>query len=360
MVFLFLACPSVHADKVYLKNGNIMEGKVIKEDPESVWFEVYWESGTSKTKISKSQLKFIEQSSVAIPATPRKKPIKSGSRKQPASFPQTEEPVPSPQALEIGAKRLGIALSVFSIVLFIILSLPYFIVSKINRAGFGRPFGIKLMCLWLSYATVMTASLGGIVAYGGSWSAFLRVNPLAMFSLSFLFLLVLAGVFYMRRWARLLLIILLAFGLFETAAEIALRRKIQSIASQKYSQEAPPEYQSRKIKFPQEIPGSKSMQKIFDASSHWRWYALAFCLFGILYFTRREITNAFDEAQRFSLRQIISIPRVVIIALFLASSSFLIYKSYPYALQKLGQNPSFISLQEKLGWIMKNVSFPKQ
>lgn len=360
-LFLFLLCSFARADKIFLKNGNILEGKVVREDSESVWFEIYWESGTSKTKILKSQLKFIEQSAVRKPAAPRKRPATPETKKNAPSLAQTEEPAPSSQALDSGIKRLSIALCVLAILFFIILSLPYLILSKINRAGFGRPWGIKLMCLWLSYATVMAASLSSIAAFGGGGrSAFFRVNPLAMGSLSFLFLLVLTGVFYMRRWARLLLIILLVFGFFETAAEIALRKKIQSVSSQKYSQEALPEYQSQRIIVPQEIPGSKSMQKIFDAASQWRWYALVFCLMGVLYLTRREVTNAFNEAQRFSLRQIISIPRVVIIAVFLTCSFFLLYKFYPYVLHKLEQNPSFVSLQEKLSWIMKNVSFPKQ
>lgn len=347
-----------------LKNGNTLEGKIIQEDSDALWLEVYWDSGTIKTKISKAKIESIEQSSVEIPPTvsPRTKASKSRLTTKPSQPAQT---VDFPQTAESGIKKIKIALGVIAGLFFIFLSLPYFIVSKINRVQLVRPMGIKIICLWLSYGTVMALLAGGLAGYSGSHGVVGDINPAIAISMSLFFFIVLIGVFYLRRWARLLLIILFVFGFFETAAEITLKRKIAGEFSRAHTQEDSLEYRSQKAGLPQEIYFSKgaegaAIRKIFAMAEAWRWYVCIVCLAGILYLTRKQVTDAFVRAEQFGLGQIISAKRLSIVIILLACAAVAIYKLYPYGLNRLKQDATFVSFQEKLGWVIKNASAPSR
>ena len=361
LLCVFIVPSYAWADKVLLKNGNTLEGKIIKEDSDALWLEVYWGSGTSKTKISKAKIKSIEQSPVEIPpaVSPRTKASKS---RLTTKLSQPVEVVDSPPIAKSGIKKIKIALGVIAGLFFIFLSLPYFIVSKISRVQLIRPVGIKIICLWLSYGTGMALLAGGLAGYLGSHSV---INPAIAISVSLLFFIVLMGVFYLRRWARLLLIILLVFGFFETAAEITLKRKIAGEFSKPRTQEDRLEYHSQKAGLPQEIYFSKgaegaALRKIFAMAEAWRWYVCIVCLAGILYLTRTQVAGAFVRAEQFGLRQIISAKRLSIVIILLACVVVAIYKLYPYGLNRLTQDATFVSFQEKLGWVIKNASAPSR
>lgn len=339
--FLFIFCAYAKADKVLLRNGNTLEGKIIREDSDALWFEIYMESGSSKTKISKSRIKSIEHSEIIEP-----------SRAKTAQPYGKLGPRLSQKEIEESVKKLKMAVAAMAGLFFAVLAIPFFILNLLSKIKLERPFGFKIICLWVSYSTVLLflagvmnivlGMKGGAFDFkSGNTFIFLLLNigiPFCVFTL-------LIGLVYLRWWGRIFLIILLILGIAAQAAELAFKKNLIGAAVGASWQNIGSRW----------LSAFRLQRNPLGAAT--KWYAITLFVLMLLYLNRKQVRDAFVQASQYKLSQIIGKTRLIITSLVIAILIFAVDKSYKPALRKLTENPYFITFQEVLkGAAMKQSS----
>ncbi len=325
--FLFIFCSYVRADKVLLKNGNTLEGKIIKEDSDAVFLEVYMESGSSKTKISKSKIRSVEYSEILEPHRPKApQPYRNVSARL------------SPKEIEVSVKKLRIVIIVMAGLFFTLLSLPFFILNLISKIKLEKPFGFKIICVWVSYASVLLSIVGVITINSGMKGVLTIGIPLCAFIL-------LAGLVYLRWWGRILLIILLILGIATQAAELVLKKDLIGNIAEASWQKIAQKYHIENTSLIQGIEKLAQQNPLGPAA---KWYMITFFVLMLLYLNRKQVSDAFAQASQYKLSQIIGKTRLIVTLLVIAILIFIVDKSYKPILMKLTRNQYFVVFQEAL------------
>ncbi|MFH0790815.1 MAG: hypothetical protein V2A64_04205 [Candidatus Omnitrophota bacterium] len=384
--FLFLS-QSAWADKILLKNGNTLEGRIEKENDEAVWFELKLRTGRGQTKILRSEIKSIESNVGSLET-------KSQGWEQFDSDSHRELKGVDNQAKtnEMMKKIPFFVLGGIFITLIIWLFLKIRVKRKeirelsvsaipsstaavnpqeIKTAVFKRPLGVKLIWLLLGFWAVFSFLFG------------LMCNSLAMnkvilnfkegFRLSLcmsfnivlpIFLFILAfGLFYLRNWARIILIIFLIFGIGEMSLSWVLKKNLTATLSQAFLQgtkqgfdvkeliENPKLISLPSFKKPLNESAGHKKGKGFDQTKH-----LVFALFYlllILYLYREKTKKAFQEARQYKLSGLIKKKRLLTALCFIFILGFLGDKLYQYAFIRFSHDAHFFMRPAKSEGIIK-------
>lgn len=288
LLFFAALVQSGWADKIYLKNGNVLEGRVAEEKPDSILFEYYLEGGKGHAKIKKTEIKSIEK---GTPVFLKKDKIITRS--------------------ELWAQRENIKYAVLAT--FFILSLVSLLtVNKILRVEIDRPFGIKISCLFLNALNFAIIFLDFLLVLPAIKGEIFNFKAPALFILTFLGLgipvslsLLIFGLFYLRKWARRTWIILLATCLL-TATGVFITQKntvtgfccnIHQKIIQEVETKKPRLYANIK-----EIFGDFGVSKTEDyKDARIVFIVCSVILLFFLYFLREKTKAAFTEASQYKI-----------------------------------------------------------
>lgn len=235
--FVFLS--SSWADEVLLKNGNVLEGKVVQEYSKSIIFSTL--DGKGKISINRDEIKSIEKKPLS------KKEIFSSEESE--GLPRNPQVQTAPQIkpetllkLESGSMNFSKLISsmgslVIVFLLAIICIIAFIVFIAISKK---RPFVIRIICFF-----GILSSIIGILS-GLTMIPFLA--NIEGFSLYFVIMIILGmplitliiyfNLFYLRRWARIGFIFFLGLLIIIGAADLLFRKNIIYEYSRKYAQQA--------------------------------------------------------------------------------------------------------------------------
>lgn len=296
-IVFFCFVQSAWADKVYLKNGNVLEGRVIEEKKDSIILEFNLENGSGNATILNSQIKSIEKT----PLTVLKKEKISAPLKQ-------EERLSSPKRqedLEKKYQRIIIIILLIPACIFLLSFVSLFILNRVFRAEFSRPLGIKLVSFYLNTLNIVFTLFGLMftsLAANRVILDFKGINLLIFYlfvlGVPLLLFILLAGLFYLRNWARILAIILLALGLVSAVASLTVKKDLAAGFFHDFYQKATQQFSGELQQFSRELKGFP-LVPVAEAdlfSPNAAFISVLFCLLLILYFFRKETKKAFSDA----------------------------------------------------------------
>lgn len=206
------------ADKIYLKNGNVLEGRIVGEKAQVILFEYSLESGSGRAEIRKTEIKSVEK---GIAVDLKKDKITSFPKDQWLSKAAREN-------LEKKKKWLTYSvLTAFFMLSFLSLS----ILNKVLKVELNRPLGITIGCLFVNAVNIAFGFLGLLLFSLAIKRVVFDLRGVSLFTFCFLTIGIPAGVFisifglfYLRKWARRLWIILLVIGLLTGVAALVNKK----------------------------------------------------------------------------------------------------------------------------------------
>lgn len=359
-LFLFFAIffclfQSAWADKIYLKNGNVLEGNVVEEDSNSVLLDFALDAGSGNTRIKKLDIESIEKGSFKAPAvnSSKDKAVNAGSKQEPASnLSKSQEDLQKvPKEYQKGI--LLITLSILAGFLLLSFAALFFL-SKIARAKFGRPFCIKIACFYLSGISIFYILLGLMfVSLAANRVIFdfkginLFVFYFFMLGVPILLFILMAGLFYLKNWARISAVVLLGLGLVNGIITLASKKDFTTSYFSGFYQKATQQFGSQLERF------SQPQADIGTFNPRATFISVFLFLLIILYFFRKETKNSFSEAGQF--KEPISIDKrwlILFSALFLITA-FTGNKIYQEGWKGFFHNPYLFMRPSKAGGVMK-------
>lgn len=357
VLFFFIFLQPLFADKVLLKNGNTLEGKIIQEEGNALWLEMRIGKGSGRTKISKATIKSIEASPDILETSPVpiKAPVISAQTGQSPQVPMHGIPKEKKKALYL---LLGVFLFIFI--------LPPIFLSKIIKAYLERPLGIKIISFWLNYCAVgyllaglMLVSLAGNdILFSFKGIDFFVFLFLAIGIPLFLFI-VFAGFFYLREWARITVTILFVAGILGIGAQGLFKKDFPAHYLQSFWQKAQKELPLENINLASGGQFLKEHIKIPDAEL--KWGSMVFLFLLILYLSRRKIQEAFLEASQQRLSNSIHWARLFLGLIFILVAGFFVDRLYQYACISLSGDPNlFVHPKSSKGVIVKDPALLKE
>lgn len=340
------------ADKVLLKNGSIFEGQIVKEDSETIWLQLFPEKGSGEIQFLKAQIESIERTPLqeetrkAIPekeetrkAIPEKKDdssarsVKNAGTDKPEGF------------IKKGAIYLGLLLAP---VILSLLIMPFASLIQTRLRHLKRPPGLTFIFLLTGGWAILTLCCGLMLAsleINGLAFNFRGKNLIIFLIVDigipvFLFLLAL-GIFYLRKWARIGLIIILGIVLLEGSLSLAFRKD--------FTREFLADFIAKGTEEP-----DKAIQKIYEKTGDvfGKPYSyqeesrfepirksghILFPLLFLLYLIRKPVREAFNQAKRYELTDIIDKRRLIVALFSVLLLCFLADRGYQYMFKRFTQ-----------------------
>ncbi len=385
-VFFLFLLQCAWADKILLKNGNTLEGTIEKKNDEAVWLELKLKTGRGQTKILRSEIKSVESS------------VRNLETKS-SGWEQFDDSRRELKGADNQAKTNKMMKEILFFVLggiFITLLIWLFLRIRLKRekncelsvsaissptaaanpaivvkaAGFKRPLGVKLIWLLVSFWAVLYFLLGLMCNSLAMNKVIFNLKEIKLFLfVSFnivlpVFLFILAFcLFYLRNWARIILIILLISGIGETSLSWVLKRNLTAIFFQTFFQGTKQGFDAKELIGVSKLIYPASFKKnLNEFSGHKKGensdqtkslVSALFYLFLILYLYRKKTKKAFQEARGYKLSCLIKKKRLFTAFCLIFILGFLGDKLYQYAFIRFSHDAYFFMRPVKAKGVIK-------
>jgi hypothetical protein len=335
-VFLILTSPA-WADRILLKSGGEIEGEIIEEAEEYVVLSIL--GGKGKTRLKKEDIASIEKTpspKKIQPGSPVKREITSSSREM-KSLKEIFSSVKQKKIYKIIPPVVAALLLVYIILIFIMR---------------GRPLGVKLICL-LAGPFILISFLFGLMMLSFILNkVFITLEGVDLFvfllvSLGIPTCLLLAGLglFYLRNWARIILIVFLISGILNGTVSLIFQRDLigDYIRGKVATATAP--LQDKGLPLSPPKPGEPSSRMA-------GFINILIFLLGLLYFIKPRTKKFFSPEKRPDIPKC----RLIII---LAILLFLGDKAYQQLFIRLTHNPYLFARPQKIRVADKDIEVPR-
>lgn len=324
------------ADRVYLKNGNILEGRIVEEKKEFIILEFNLENGSGNTTVLNSQIKSIEKATL------------SDLKKEKIAVPfKQEEPLSSPKRQEDPEKEYRRTILLFSLIpagLFVLSFVSLFLSSRIVRAEFSRPLGIKLICFYLNTVNIILILWGLMLVSLAANKVFFDFEGMKLI-IFYVFTLgtpvVLSalgiGLFYLKNWARIILIVLLFMGLLGEAFSFLSKKDFAGDFFHGFYQQAAEQASKAGSNLPE------NPQRLIPFNVNASFIFVSFLLLCALYFFRKGTTKAFSDAAQFKKPTHVSRQGLILCLIIVIISLLVGNKAYQLGWKKFFNSPDLFA-----------------